>query len=139
MSNQPNQPNNPNPPNSKIDMDLVRKLKKYRAPLPEIKLKSALNRLEKTGQIDGISGAVNVGLILDSFNNNVTAKKERDFLSESNARNKYYAPLWKMAVSEFANNQRYKNAFTPEIKGTDIGQREIRGKKLRGINPKFLN
>jgi hypothetical protein len=83
-----------------MDMDMVRKLKKYRAPLPEVKLKQSLNALQRTGIIDGISGSVNVGLILDSFNNEVTRKKEHEFANETNARNKYYAPLWKLAIEE---------------------------------------
>jgi len=87
-----------------VDMNLVRELKRYRAPLPEVKLGQALKRLEKTGQIDGVAGAVNVGLILDSYNNEVTRKKERDFINETNARNKYYAPLWKMAIREQMSN-----------------------------------
>jgi hypothetical protein len=103
-----------------MDMSLVRKLKKYRSPLPEVKLKQSLNTLEKTGIIDGISGAVNVGLVLDSFNNEVTRKKDREFINESNARNKYYAPLWKMAIEEYMSSSRYKDVTTPEIKGNDI-------------------
>jgi hypothetical protein len=86
-----------------MDMDIVRKLKKYRAPLPEVKLKQSLNALQRTGIIDGISGSVNVGLILDSFNNEVVRKKEQEFANETNARNKYYAPLWKLAIEEHLN------------------------------------
>ena len=93
-----------------LDMDLVRKLKKYRAPLPSIKIDQALKMLKGTGKIDGISGAVNVGLILDSYNNEVVRKQEHEFANETNARNKYYAPLWKMAVEEHLNSTRYKDS-----------------------------
>jgi hypothetical protein len=103
-----------------MDMDLVRKLKKYRAPLPEVKLKQSLNSLKTTGLIDGINGAVNVGLILDTFNNDVVKRKEKDFANEANARNKYYAPLWKLAVEEQMNSSRFKHVITPPILGTDI-------------------
>ena len=99
---------------------MVRKLKKYRAPLPEVKLKQSLDSLKRTGIIDGISGSVNVGLILDSFNNEVVRKKEHDFENETNARNKYYAPLWKMAIEEHLSSSRLKNIVTPSILGTDI-------------------
>ena len=105
------------------DMDLVRRLKKYRAPLPEIKLKDSLNRLKKTGVIDGLAGAVNVGLVLDSFNNEVTRKKDHDFANETNARNKYYAPLWKMAVEEYLSSSRFSKITTPNIGGTDVKNR----------------
>ena len=96
--------------NKDVDMDLVRKLKKFISPLPEVKLTDALSRLKKTGIIDGNSGAVNVGLILDSFNNEVVRKQENEFANETNARNKYYAPLWKMAVEEHMNSTRYKDS-----------------------------
>jgi hypothetical protein len=78
----------------------VRKIKAIRTKLPPIDLERALLRLEKTGKIDGIVGSINVGLILDFYNQRHEERKKKDYNSEITQRNKYYAKLWKNALRE---------------------------------------
>jgi len=65
-------------------------------------------RLKELNKIDGLIGAVNVGAIIDLFNETVDKKRERDFNEDITDRNKYFLPLWKRALEEIDRGEKPK-------------------------------
>jgi len=56
-------------------------------------LKNDLERLKKTNKIDGLKGAKHVGMVVDTFNQALDKKKDKEFGNEMNARNRYFVKL----------------------------------------------
>jgi hypothetical protein len=56
--------------------------------------------MRELNKIDGLVGAREVGMLIDSHNQEVDKKKEKYYESEMNSRNKYFLPLWKRAIEE---------------------------------------
>ena len=71
-----------------------------------MELKDELERLEKTGVIDGIKGAKHVGFLLDTFNKSIEDKKKKAYKNDLDDRNAYYLPLWQRAMSELHGEYR---------------------------------
>ena len=65
-----------------------------------MELKNELERLEKTGVVDGINGAKHVGFIIDTYNKSIEDKKKRAYKNDLDDRNEYYLPLWQRAMAE---------------------------------------
>ena len=63
-------------------------------------------RLKKTGKIDGLIGAKEIGRLVDAWNKNVEARMLKDFDNEINARNKYYWKLWKRAIAAIQSGEK---------------------------------
>lgn len=57
-------------------------------------------RMKELNKIDGLIGATNVGAIVDLYNQNLDAKRDREFKGDLNDRNKYFAPLWQRAIED---------------------------------------
>lgn len=79
--------------------------------------------MNQLGKIDGLVGSKNVGAIVDFHNEAVDKKKERNYLNEMNARNKYFLPLWKRAIEElrsgFRADPKKKKPKVYGVKGPD--------------------
>lgn len=72
-------------------------------------------RLKEINKIDGVIGAKNVGMVLDSFNSNIDIIKEKQTQKELNDRNLYYWKLWQRAIEEIRRGERPKEKSKPII------------------------
>jgi len=70
----------------------------------EKKLKEEKSRMKALNKIDGLVGSRDVGMIIDSFNEEIDRRKENDFNKEISARNEYFLPLWKRAIEEMRSD-----------------------------------
>jgi len=83
----------------------------------EKQIKREKARVKEFNKIDGLVGAQNVGHIVDSMNEDLERKREKEYENEMNARNKYFLPLWRRAIEELRSGFRVdpKKEKRPEV------------------------
>lgn len=89
--------------------------------LGEKALKRETQRLKEFSKIDGLIGAENVGAVIDLYNEMVDKQKEKEYNDDMSDRNKYYAPLWKRAIEEYALGHR----SPPKVHASSSSKKKI--------------
>lgn len=70
------------------------------------KISNEMLRMKETGKIDGLVGAKNIGMIIDSHNKNIDVMKEKKYNDDIHDRNLYYYKLWQRAVDSIRSGEK---------------------------------
>lgn len=82
------------------------------------KIEREMKRLEEKGVIDSAGlNAKEIGLIIDTHNQSIDKHREKEFLSEVNARNEYYWKLWRAALNGDPDYKQSSKSSVSLLKG----------------------